>query len=74
MHRVEGVRLHAPNLRCMRLSRPGYYFLATDTPGVMRWLVPWLSGADSPYMSLYTDILRRPWLLPAALTRILFTT
>lgn len=35
--------------------------------GVMRWLVPWLSGADSPYMSLYTDILRRPWLLPAAL-------
>jgi flavin-dependent dehydrogenase len=39
VHRVEGVQLHAPNLRCMRLSRPGYYFLATDTPGVMRWLV-----------------------------------
>ena len=38
VHRVEGVRLHAPNLRCMRLSRPEYYFLATDTPGVMRWL------------------------------------
>ncbi|MFT3896335.1 MAG: NAD(P)/FAD-dependent oxidoreductase [Thermomonas sp.] len=38
VHRVEGVRLHAPNLRCMRLSRPDYYFLATDTPGVMRWL------------------------------------
>ena len=38
MQRVEGVRLHAPNLRCMRLSRPEYYFLATDTPGVMRWL------------------------------------
>jgi flavin-dependent dehydrogenase len=39
VHRVEGVQLHAPNLRRMRLSRPGYYFLATDTPGVMRWLV-----------------------------------
>lgn len=38
VHRVDGVRLYAPNLRCMRLSRPDYYFLTTDTPGVMRWL------------------------------------
>ncbi len=45
VHRVEGVRLHAPNLRCMRLSRPGYYFLTTDTPGVMRWLAGELRGA-----------------------------
>jgi flavin-dependent dehydrogenase len=45
VHRVEGVRLHAPNLRCMRLSRPDYYFLATDTPGVMRWLAGELRDA-----------------------------
>jgi len=45
VHRVEGVQLHAPNLRRMRLSRPGYYFLATDTPGVMRWLVGELRDA-----------------------------
>ena len=45
VHRVGGVRLHAPNLRCMRLSRPDYYFLATDTPGVMRWLAGELRDA-----------------------------
>jgi flavin-dependent dehydrogenase len=38
VHRVSGVRLYAPNLRHVDLSAPGYYFLATDTPGVMRWL------------------------------------
>src|SRR5262249_25529780 len=29
---------YAPNLRYIDLSAPGYYFLATDTPEVMRWL------------------------------------
>ena len=38
VHRVSGVRLYAPNLRHVDLSAAGYYFLATDTPGVMRWL------------------------------------
>ena len=38
VHRVSGVRLYAPNLRYADLAAPGYYFLATDTPGVMRWL------------------------------------
>jgi flavin-dependent dehydrogenase len=45
VHRVEGVRLYAPNLRRMRLSRPDYYFLATDTPGVLRWLAGELRDA-----------------------------
>ncbi len=35
---VPGVRLYSPNLRHIDLVAPGYYFLATDTPGVMRWL------------------------------------
>src|SRR6187200_500723 len=37
-HRVEQVRLYAPSLKQVALAAPGYYFLTTDTPGVMRWL------------------------------------
>ena len=36
--RVEQVRLHAPSLKQVALAAPGYYFLTTDTPAVMRWL------------------------------------
>jgi len=36
--RIDGVRLYAPGMRAIDLSAPGYYFLATDTPRVMRWL------------------------------------
>jgi digeranylgeranylglycerophospholipid reductase len=35
---VPGVRLYAPNMRYADLDAPGYYFLATDTPNVLRWL------------------------------------
>lgn len=38
VRRVPGVRLYAPDLRFVDLAAPGYYFLATDTPGVIRWL------------------------------------
>jgi digeranylgeranylglycerophospholipid reductase len=38
VRRVNGVRLYAPNLRHVDLAAPGYYFLVTDTPQVMRWL------------------------------------
>jgi digeranylgeranylglycerophospholipid reductase len=38
VRRVAGVRLYAPNLSHVDLAAPGYYFLATDTPGLMRWL------------------------------------
>jgi digeranylgeranylglycerophospholipid reductase len=34
--RVPGVRLYAPNLRSVDLEAPGYSFLATDTPALMR--------------------------------------
>jgi digeranylgeranylglycerophospholipid reductase len=37
VRRVTGVRLYAPNLRHVDLAAPGYYFLTTDTPQVMRW-------------------------------------
>ena len=36
---ITGVRLHAPNGSSAALDSPGYFFLATDTPRLMRWLV-----------------------------------
>ena len=38
VRRVNGVRLYSPNLRYIDLEAPGYYFLTTDTPQVLRWL------------------------------------
>ena len=38
VRRIPGVRLYAPNLKYVDLAAPGYYFLATHTPHVMRWL------------------------------------
>src|SRR5437773_2100958 len=35
--RIRSVRLYAPSLTHVDLSMPGYYFLATDTAGLMRW-------------------------------------
>lgn len=35
--RIERVRLYGPNLRSFDLAAPGYHFLATDTPGLLRW-------------------------------------
>lgn len=38
MRKVRGVRLYAPNDHFVDLSAPGYFFQATDTPGVLRWM------------------------------------
>ena len=35
---VRGVRLYAPNGKFTDHSAPGYYFLATDTPNLLRWM------------------------------------
>lgn len=35
---IGGVRLYAPNGKSIDLCSPGYSFVATDTPGMMRWL------------------------------------
>lgn len=37
--RIETIRLFSPALSEVVLRSPGYYFLATDTPNLMRWLV-----------------------------------
>ena len=35
--RVRGIRLYSPSLATLDLHSAGYYFLATDTPALMRW-------------------------------------
>ncbi|MBI1374851.1 MAG: FAD-dependent oxidoreductase [Phycisphaera sp.] len=42
--KVRGVRLYAPSLKSVDLVSPGYYFLATDTPGLLRW---WAQHAEA---------------------------
>src|SRR5258706_3537633 len=55
VRRIGGVRLYAPNLRYVDLTAPGYYFLATDTPQVMRWLAAQEeeAGAYIAYRTLF---------------------
>jgi digeranylgeranylglycerophospholipid reductase len=38
MRKVRGVRLYAPDDRALDLHAPGYFFQATDTAGVLRWM------------------------------------
>ncbi|MBV9550992.1 MAG: NAD(P)/FAD-dependent oxidoreductase [Alphaproteobacteria bacterium] len=38
MRKVRGVRLYAPDDRALDLSAPGYFFQATDMPGLMHWM------------------------------------
>ena len=38
IRKISGVRLYAPNMRSVDLHHPDYYFLATDTPNLIRWL------------------------------------
>jgi digeranylgeranylglycerophospholipid reductase len=35
---IHRVRLYAPSLKSIDLQSPGYYFLTTDTAGLIRWL------------------------------------
>jgi digeranylgeranylglycerophospholipid reductase len=60
VRRVTGVRLYAPSLRYVDLAAPGYYFLATDTPQVMRWLAARAeqAGARIDYRSLFREAKR----------------
>jgi digeranylgeranylglycerophospholipid reductase len=60
IRRVPGVRLYAPNLRHIDLAAPGYYFLATDTPEVMRWLAARAgeAGARIAYRAVFKGATR----------------
>jgi digeranylgeranylglycerophospholipid reductase len=58
--KVEQVRLYAPSLKQVALAAPGYYFLTTDTPGVMRWLAGELArhGVDLRLGTSFTHATR----------------
>jgi len=58
--RITALRLYAPNLQSTWLEAPGYYFLATDTPGLMRWLASRATraGAGFSLRSSFTDAKR----------------
>ena len=43
--KIHGVRLYAPSLAHVDLASPGYYFLATDTPALLRWFAQDLRDA-----------------------------
>jgi flavin-dependent dehydrogenase len=60
VRRVDGVRLYAPNLSSVDLDAPGYYFLATDTPGLMRWMAERAveAGADICWNTSFTGARR----------------
>ncbi len=45
--RVRGIRLYAPSLATLDLAASGYYFLATDTPALVRWLAREASRAGA---------------------------
>ena len=55
--KIPGVRLYAPNDKHIDLFAPGYYFLATDTPAIMRWLAREAAraGADLFFGARYED-------------------
>lgn len=60
VRRIPGVRLYAPNLHHVDLEAPGYYFLATDTPAVMRWIAGEVerAGAAIAYDTAFTGARR----------------
>lgn len=39
IHPIRGVRLYGSKLASVALDSPGYFFLATDTPNLMRWMI-----------------------------------
>jgi flavin-dependent dehydrogenase len=47
---IRGVRLYAPNGNFTDHSAPGYYFLATDTPKLLRWMAAEAGRAGAELM------------------------
>jgi flavin-dependent dehydrogenase len=50
MRKVRGVRLYAPDDRALDLHAPGYFFQATDTAGVLRWMASEAERAGATLM------------------------
>jgi flavin-dependent dehydrogenase len=50
MRKVRGVKLYAPDNRSVEMSAPGYFFQATDTPALMRWMASEAERAGAKLM------------------------
>ena len=50
MRKVRGVRLYATDDRSLDFSAPGYFFQATDMPGLMRWMAEEAARAGATLM------------------------
>ncbi len=59
--KIRGVRLYAPSLQSVDLCSPGYYFLATDTPGLLRWWAQYAqqAGVELRCRSIYQGVQRQ---------------
>ncbi|MBA2547743.1 MAG: NAD(P)/FAD-dependent oxidoreductase [Burkholderiaceae bacterium] len=57
---IGGVRLYGSRLHSVALDSPGYFFLATDTPNLMRWLLAQAiaAGVDVRLATLFTGAQR----------------
>lgn len=57
---IRGVRLYGSRLASVALDSPGYFFLATDTPNLMRWLIEQAinAGVDVRLGTLFTGAQR----------------
>ena len=49
--RIHGIRLYGPSLRWVDLDVPGYYFLATDTPALLRAMADRAERAGAEILS-----------------------
>lgn len=58
--KIRGVRLYSPALRSIDLVSPGYYFLATDTPALLRWLGRQAQEAGATVNCALTFVGREP--------------
>jgi len=47
VQKIHRVKLYSPSLRHVELYRPGYYFLATDTPALLEWMGRNAAGAGA---------------------------
>jgi flavin-dependent dehydrogenase len=62
MRKVRGVRLYAPDDRAVDLHAPGYFFQATDTAGVLRWMAGEAerAGAELLYGTKFDHAVEHP--------------
>jgi len=61
VRRITEVRLYAPNMRYVELHSPDYFFLATDTPGLMQHFSgeAEAQGAEVRYSAPYEGAVRK---------------